>query len=118
VITDPQATLPIPPSRRSRRLRLIGTLVLLLGFGGSGLVYWLGTRSPDVMDDLSMVGFDRAQRRQMGHMYGKMGLAVEQFIDDFKQPLTQSKLIAGVSIVIAVGCFYLARPPQGGDGPP
>ena len=33
---------------------MIGIIVLLLGIGGAGMVYWLGTRSPDVMDDLSM----------------------------------------------------------------
>jgi len=94
---------------------MIGVLVLLLGLGSAGLVYWMGTRSPNVMDDLSMVGFNKAQRRQMGHLYGKMGLALEQFSDDLKQPGTQAKIIAVVSVVTAAGCFYFVRRFRDGD---
>ena len=96
-------------SKRSRRLRIIGVLVLLVGIGSAGLVYWLGTRTLDVKDDLSLAGFNKAQRRQMGQLYGKMGLAVEEFFDDLKQPGTQAKIIVAVSILAAAGCFYFAR---------
>jgi hypothetical protein len=108
-------TLPCSTSKRSRRLRITGALVLVLGMVSAGLVYWTGTRSPDVMDDLSMVGFNKAQRRQMGHLYGKMGLAVEQFFDDLKEPATQAKIIVAASIFLAAGCFYLARPLDHGE---
>ena len=103
---------PTPDSsskRRARRLRTIGLIVLVLGLGGAGLVYWLGTRSPDVMDDLSMVGFNKAQTRQMGMLYGKMGPAIEGWFDDLKRPGTQATIIAVVSTLIAAGCFYFAR---------
>ena len=98
-----------PSSRRAARLRLAGIIVLLLGIGGAGVVYWLGTRSPDVMDDLSMVGYNRAQTRQMGMLYGKMGPVIEEWVDDLKQPGTQAEIIVVVSILAAVGCFYFAR---------
>jgi hypothetical protein len=42
--------------KRATRLRMIGLVVLVLGMGGAGMVYWLGTRSPNVSDDLSMLG--------------------------------------------------------------
>ncbi len=100
---------PVSSSKRAARLRMIGIIVLVLGIAGAGIVYWLGTRSPNVMDDFSMVGFDRAQKRQMGQLYGKMGLVVEQFSDDLKQPGTQAQIIAVVSILVAAGCFYVAR---------
>jgi len=103
---------PTPDSsskRRARRLRTIGLIVLVLGLGGAGLVYWLGTRSPDVMDDLSMVGFNKAQTRQMGMLYGKMGPVIEGWFDDLKRPGTQATIIAVVSTLIAAGCFYFAR---------
>jgi hypothetical protein len=54
---------------RARRLRMIGIVVLALGIGGAGVLYWLRTRSPDVSDDLSMAGFNRAEQRQMGHFF-------------------------------------------------
>ena len=96
-------------SKRAARLRLIGIIVLLLGIGGAGVVYWLGTRSPDVMDDLSMVGYNKARTRQMGMLYGKMGPVIEEWFDDLKQPGTQAEIIVVVSILTAAGCFYFAR---------
>jgi flagellar basal body-associated protein FliL len=98
-----------PSSKRSARLRIIGIVVLVLGLGGAGLVYWLGTRSPDVSDDLSMLGYNKAQTRQMGMLYGKMGPVIEEWFDDLKQPGTQAEIIVVVSILIAAGCFYFAR---------
>ena len=95
--------------RRQRRLKAIGIIVLLLGISSACLVYWMGTRSPDLSDDLSMVGFNRAEQRQMGQLYGKMGLLIEDWTNDFKKPGTQATLIASASILIALGCFYFAR---------
>ena len=100
---------PYSSSRRSARLRIIGIIVLVLGLGGAGVVYWLGTRSPDVSDDLSMLGYNKAQTRQMGMLYGKMGPVIEEWFDDLKQPGTQVEIIMVVSIFIAAGCFYFAR---------
>ena len=96
-------------SRRVARLRLIGIIVLLLGISSAGVVYWLGTRSPDVSDDLSMVGYNKAQTRQMGMLYGKMGPVIEEWCDELKQPGTQAEIIVAVSILVAAGCFYFAR---------
>ena len=96
-------------SRHRARLRMIGIIVLVLGFGSAGLVYWLGTRSPDVSEDLSMVGYNKAQTRQMGMLYGKMGPVIEEWFDDLKQPGTQAEIIVAISIFIAAGCFYFAR---------
>jgi hypothetical protein len=104
-----EKTSPDSSSRRSARLRIIGTVVLVLGFGSAGLVYWLGTRSPDVSDDLSMLGYNKAQTRQMGMLYGKMGPVIEEWFDDLKQPGTQAEIIVAVSILVAAGCFYFAR---------
>jgi len=95
--------------RRARRLRLTGIMALLLGIVGAGFVYWLGTRSPDMSDDLSMVGFDKAAQRQMGMLYGKQGELIEDWSNDLKQPGTQAILIIGASILIAAGFFYFAR---------
>ena len=100
---------PRSSSKKSARLRMIGIIMLLLGIGGAGVVYWLGTRSPDVMDDLSMVGYNKAQTRQMGMLYGKMGPVIEEWFDDLKQPGTQAEIIVVVSILVAACCFYFAR---------
>ena len=100
---------PDSSSKRAARLRMIGIIVLVLGLGSAGVVYWLGTRSPDVSDDLSMVGYNKAQTRQMGMLYGKMGPVIEEWFDDLKQPGTQAEIIVVASTLIAAGCFYFAR---------
>ena len=95
--------------RRVRRYRITGIIILLLGFGVAGVVYWLGTRAAELSDDRSMAGFYKAESRQMGMLYGKEGLLVEDMFNDLKQPGTQALLIVATSIVIAAGCFYFAR---------
>ena len=105
------------PSRHSARLRMAGVIVLVLGIAGAGVVYWLGTRSPDLSDDLSMVGYNKAQTRQMEQLYGKSGLLIEEWFDDLKKPGTQATIIAAVSTLIAIGCFYFARLLVQGDEP-
>jgi len=94
---------------------MAGVIVLVLGIAGAGLVYWLGTRSPDVSDDLSMVGYNKAQTRQMEQLYGKSGLLIDEWFDDLKEPGTQATLIVAVSALIAGGCFYVARLSADGD---
>jgi len=104
-----KTTAPDSPSRKSKRLKLAGMIVLTLGIVGAGVVYWLGTRSANLNDELSMQGFNRAEQRQMGQLYGKSGLLIDEWFDDLKQPGTQAILIATVSALIAAGCFYFAR---------
>lgn len=88
---------------------MIGVIVLALGIGGAGVLYWLRTRSPDFSDDLSMLGFNRAETRQMGQLYGKSGLLIEQWSEDLKQPGTQAVIIVVFSTLVTAGCFYFAR---------
>jgi hypothetical protein len=100
---------PKRSSRRRAHLRLAGIIVLGLGISGAGMVYWWGTRSPDLNDDPSMLGYNKAEQRQMGRLYGKMGLLIDDWMDDLKRPGTQAFLIAGFSVLVAGGCFHFAR---------
>jgi len=109
ITVNDEKTSPDSSSKRAARFRLIGIIVLVLGLGSAGVVYWLGTRSPDVTDDLSMVGYNKAQTRQMAMLYGKMGPVIEEWFDDLKQPGTQAEIIVAISILVAIGCFYIAR---------
>jgi hypothetical protein len=86
--------------------------VLLAGVVGAGLVYWLGSRMPDSGEDASMIGFDKAEQRQMGEMYGSGGTLIEGIQDDLKKPGTQATIILVVAGLVAAGCFYLSEPPN------
>ena len=83
--------------------------MLVLGLGSASVVYWLGTRAADVSGDLSMVGYNKSEERQMGILYGKQGELIEEWTNDLKQPGTQAAIIAAAAILFAAGCFYFAR---------
>src|SRR5262245_47199626 len=99
--------------KRRARLRMIGTIVLLIGLSSAGAVYWVGTRSPNLEDDPMMVGYSRPQERNMELLYGKMGRTIEDLTHDLKQPGTQAVLIAVVSGAIAAGVFFFAGATDG-----
>jgi hypothetical protein len=117
MMANDQSSRSRSPARRRARLQWIGILVLVLGLSTAGLVYWQGTRSPNLMDDLSMQGFNRARERQMGMLYGKMGLFTDDLLDDLKQPGTQAKIIAAMSLLASAGCFYFGRLSGNDDEP-
>ena len=96
-------------SKQSARLRIIGVIVLLLGIGSACIVYWIGIRSADLSDDPSMARDNIAASRQMGILYGKMGLLIEDWSDELKRPGTQAIIIVGAATLVALGCFYFAR---------
>ena len=83
--------------------------MLALGIVGAGIVYWLGTRSTDLSDDLSMVGYNKPAERQMEILYGKQGELIEDWSNDLKQPGTQAVIILVTTALIAGCCFYFAR---------
>ena len=95
---------------------MIGIVVLVLGFSAAGLVYWIGTRG-NQNDDLEMIGYNRSESRQMGMLYGKSGIIMDDLLDDLKRPGTQAAIIAGISALIALGCFHFARPLESDEEP-
>jgi hypothetical protein len=101
--------------RRARKLRIAGGIMLALGTVAAAMVYWLGTRSADLSDDLSMTGYNRPEERQMEILYGKQGEMIEDFANDLKQPGTQAILIVVAAALVAGGCFYFARLSDGDD---
>jgi len=104
----PPAGSNLPP-RQSKRLRVIGVIVLVLGLLGAGALYWIRTHSGEPTEDELLAGNVRLESHQMGLLYGRMGLLTQELSDDLKQPGTQACLIAAVSVLIAAGCFYFAR---------
>jgi len=112
----PAPETPVFVNRWVRRLRVAGALVLLLGLGGAGAVYWEGTRAGDAPEDESMIGFSKRETRQMEMMYGTQGLLMENVKEDLQQPGNQALLIVAAAAMLGVGCFYLAgRWAEGGD---
>lgn len=109
-----QSSEAAPPERQAKRLRRAGILVLLLGLATAGMLYWIRTHTGPNEDDL-LAGNAKAESYQMEMLYGKMGLLTHKLSEALKQPGTQACLIAAVSVLTALGCFYVARLSEGDD---
>ena len=103
---------PGQPRKKSIHLKRAGSIILaVLAFSPPEFIYWLGTRNNDFSSDPSMQGFNRAEQRQMGQLYGSSGEMIEDWTDDLKQPGTQAVLILIVSgSGRSRGCFYFCAP--------
>ncbi len=88
---------------------MTGASFLVSGIVIAGVVYWMGTRSPDVANDPSMLGYDRPAERQMETLYGKQGDLIEEWSNKLKQPGTQAAIIILTAALVAGCCFYFAR---------
>lgn len=111
--------IPHDSSRLRARLRGIGVIVLLLGLTAAGVVYWMGTHGPegpegiDGTDERLLAGPSRAERHQVGLLYGKFGLRILDMMNGLKRHGTQAVIVAAALILIAGliagGCVYIAH---------
>jgi hypothetical protein len=90
-------------------LRAIGVLVLLLGLGGAGLVYWTGDPPDDLSDDVSTARTSKKLARDIEINVGKMGLFMNDLLENWQDPGTQALTIIVASVLVASGCFYFTR---------
>jgi len=95
--------------RAGARLRTAGVLVLLLGLCSAALVYWRGAPPEDLSDEVATASTSKKQARAIEVNVGKMGLFMNDLLEDFQDPGTQAATIAVASVFVACGCFYFAR---------
>ena len=93
---------------RAKWLRSIGFAVLLLGPVGGSEIYRRGILSPDIREDPEMIGFDRAEKRQMGLMYGTQGRVILDIENSLCRPPTQAIIVLVAAVLVAGGCWHFA----------
>jgi hypothetical protein len=93
--------------KESGRLRVIGTIVLLLGMAGAG-VFWINAHPAGPPIDDLLPGYARAQSRGVGAMMGHFGLMMTEWQDTLALPGTQALIIATVSALFAAYFFRAA----------
>jgi hypothetical protein len=94
---------------------MLGIIVIVLGLGCAGIVYWTETRSANLSDDPSMIGYSRSQTRQMETMYGAAGGMTDDLLNALKRPGVHAAIIVAISTIVAAGCFYFSRPANDRD---
>ena len=94
---------------RSKRLRIIGTLVLLCGIAGAGVFYWNATRNAPPSLDEGAAGYERAREHQMGQMMGTLGVMTTKLMETVQTPGAEAIVIARSSALVAALCFRVAK---------
>ena len=93
-------------STPARRLRAVGILVLV--FGVTGALYWTWARGAYQSTDELLPGYSQQRARQNQILMGGMIAEALQWIDALRDPHVQSMIVAGVSVLVAIGCFRVA----------
>jgi len=92
---------------RPRKLRTIGTLIMLAGFVTAAIIYWTADRAV-VIDD-SAAGYTRAQEHQLKAMMGPLAVAMSQWADALTSPAGMAVMTAGFAAFLGYMCFRHAR---------
>lgn len=92
---------------RARRLRLIGTLVMVGGAATAAIIYWTGSRAVAIDD--AAAGYTRAQEHQIKALMGPLAVAMSQWADALTSPAGEALMIAGFAAFVAYMCFRHAR---------
>jgi hypothetical protein len=96
------------PRRVPRRLRAIGTLVLIAGVIAAAWLYWIDThRAGQTIEEL-LPGSTALNARQMRLLYGNAVEFVYEIYQEWKSPAGQALTVAVISCATAAVCFRAA----------
>ncbi len=102
----------IPPadSRRiARQLRASGRIVLIVSLFVAGLIAWREWRRAEPAPDELIAGYDAAERRQVGEMYGLFARDVWDTWSEVRRPYPAAAIIATTGAMVFWGFNRLAR---------
>jgi hypothetical protein len=80
-----------------------------MGIAGAGLIYWEQVRHATATIDELLPDSSRANRRQMGILYGTAGAMTVDLEESVRRPGTQMVLVLGACAALAGLCFQIAR---------
>ena len=93
----------------ARQVRAVGELVLVCGCGGAWLFYWWAqTRAHVPTVDELMPGYAHARDRQRAILMGGFVAGLMESLDALREPDTQAIILAIISVILALGCFWIA----------
>ena len=92
---------------RARKLRLAGTLTLVIGAATALIIYWTQSRAAAIDD--AAAGYTRAQEHQIKALMGPLAVAMSQWADALTSPAGEAIMIAGFAAFISYMCFRHAK---------
>jgi len=102
--------------RHAATLNTVGVIVLLVGMGSAGLVYWLGrdrsvssTANGGWRDSSLSLTDSKASTRDIELYGGKVEVLMVKCLGWLERPESLAIIIATISALVALGCFLVAR---------
>lgn len=98
---------------RRARLNALGIIVLLVGLGTSGLIYWHAPTNDGLTDKEVLLEQSQSKAYHLGleRNVGSVGVLMAQWddaIEELGQPRPLAVTITIVSCLTAAGCFWMA----------
>ncbi len=100
---------PPDPRRIARQLRVTGRIVLIVSLVVAGRMAWTEWRRTEPTLEEVTPGYDAAERRQVGEMYGLFARDVWDVWSDVRRPYSAAAIIATSGVLVLWGFNRLAR---------
>lgn len=100
---------PADPRRIARQLRVTGRVVLIISLLVAGRIAWTEWRRTQPTLEELIPGYDAAERRQVGEMYGLFARDAWDTWSDVRRPYSAAAIIATSGVLILCGFNRLAR---------
>ena len=100
---------PADPRRIARQLRVTGRIVFIISLFAAGRIAWTEWRRTEPAPEELIAGYDAAERRQVGEMYGLFARDVFGAWSDVRRPYPAAAIIATSGVLVLWGFNRLAR---------
>jgi hypothetical protein len=109
VAARPPLIPPADPRRIALQLRVTGRIVLIISLFVAGRMAWTEWRRTEPTLEELIPGYDAAERRQVGEMYGLFARDVWDTWSDVRRPYPAAAIIATSGVLVLWGFTRLAR---------
>jgi len=109
VAARPPLIPPADPRRLARQLRVTGRIVFIISLFVAGRMAWTEWRRPEPAPEELIPGYDAAERRQVGEMYGLFARDLWDAWSDVRRPYPAAAIIATSRVLVLWGFNRLAR---------
>ena len=109
MVARPPLIPPADPRRIARQLRVTGRIVLTISLFVAGRMAWTEWRRTEPAPEELIPGYDAAERRQVGEMYGLFARDVWDVWSDVRRPYPAAAIITTSGVLVLWGFNRLAR---------
>ena len=109
MVARPPLIPPADPRRIARQLRVTGRIVLIISLFVAGRMAWTEWRRTEPAPGELIAGYDAAERRQVGEMYGLFARDVWDTWSEVRRPYPAAAIITTLGVLVLWGFNRLAQ---------